>query len=38
VYEKAAIKWPENVERATPLRWVFFNEEALNQWWSRFED
>jgi len=38
VYEKAAIKYPENIGLATPLRWVFFDEEALEKWWGRFED
>ena len=37
VYEKAAMKDPDNPERAAPLRWVFFDDEALKEWWARFE-
>lgn len=37
VYEKAAIKNPDNPELATPFRWMFFDDEKLDEWWEEWD-
>lgn len=37
VYEKAAVLYPDNPKLAVPLRWVFFEEEKLEEWWDRWK-